>query len=402
MVTNFDSPGRPPEDATPPPHSQTRFFYADHSYLLAVTERRQFCPECGDPFEAEQATPKPRTRREESLCTDCCLERFELIDAPDRVEIQVCASCGALHRGNRWVDVGARDYTDVAIDAVTEQLGVHVGAENVQWEVEAEQIDENTIRMHCRFTGSVRGTPVEKVVMVPVMIARGTCSRCGRISGDFYASTVQIRAADRAPSEAELERAREIASEVVADMEATGDRDAFVTEIATVEGGLNCKVSTSNIGRKISTQLVTEFGGRVSDSETLVTEDEDGNGVYRVSYAVRLPPYRPGEIIVPEQDDEPVLVRSARGNLKGVCLRTGEDYEASFEAGDAPDARRLGTRSDAEETTLVAVLDERSVQVLDPKTSETTTIARPSYLDADADTVPVLRSRAGLHVLPDE
>jgi len=42
------------------------------------------------------------------------------------------------------------------------------------------------------------------------------------------------------------------------------------------------------------------------------------------------------------------------------------------------------------------------VQVLDPETFEPKTIPRPDYMDADADEVPVLRSRAGLHVVPED
>jgi nonsense-mediated mRNA decay protein 3 len=124
--------------------------------------------------------------------------------------------------------------------------------------------------------------------------------------------------------------------------------------------------------------------------------------VYRVTYAIRLPRYRPGAVIDPEDGDGPVLVRSVQGNLKGRRLTTGEQYEASFEEGTAPEACRLGFREDGAETTLVTVEDDHAVQVLDPETYEAKTIARPSYLDPDADTVTVLKSRAGLHVLPSD
>jgi len=363
-----------------------------------------FCPRCGSSIASDDAADAASQPAPDGpLCADCYFADFDLVDAPERVEIQVCSRCGAVERGNRWVDVGAEDYTAVAVDAVTEALGVHVDATNVAWDVAPEQVDQTTIRMHCTFSGLVEGTPVTEEVTVPVKIGRGTCTRCGRIAGGSYASVVQVRAAgDRAPGEDETDRATEIAHEVVADMEATGDRDAFVTEVSEVPAGLNLKVSTNKIGMKVARRIVDELGGSYSDSETLVTEDEDGNEVYRVTYAVRLPAYRPGEVIDPEDDDGPVLVRSVQGNLKGVRLATGGRYEASFEAGDAPDARRLGDRADAELTTLVAVEDDRAVQVLDPETYESTTIPRPDYIDPDADEVPVLKSRAGLHVLPDD
>ena len=97
----------------------------------------EFCPRCGDPVP-ERAEPLPGEPRERDrvLCDACYFEGFELVDAPDRIEVTVCGSCGAVHRGNRWVDVGARDYTDVAVDEVSEALGVHLNAEEVRWGVD--------------------------------------------------------------------------------------------------------------------------------------------------------------------------------------------------------------------------------------------------------------------------
>jgi nonsense-mediated mRNA decay protein 3 len=369
-----------------------------------MSESARFCPECGesvavDPDERDLPEHVGRTRRRDrALCDACYLERFDLVSAPDRIEVQVCGSCGAVHRGKRWVDVDARDYTDVAIEEVTEALAVHVDAEDVRWGVDPEQVDPTTVRMHATFSGVVRDTPIEESVTVPVKIAEGTCTRCGRIAGDYYASTVQVRAAGRDPAGEEIQRAREVAEDVVGEMEATGDRDAFITEATETDGGLDLKVSTTKIGHKIADRLIAEFGGSVDASETLVTEDEDGEEVYRVTYAVRLPPYRPGEVIAPGDGEGPILVRSVQGNLKGRRLATGERYEAPVE--DLENATRLGARADATETTLVAVEDDRAVQVLDPETYEPKTIARPNDLDPGADTVRVLKHREGLHVLP--
>lgn len=378
-----------------------------------MVESRTFCPRCGDPIPertVSDATPRGESevsigsdKGDVDLCDDCYFEQFELVDAPDRIDVRVCSQCGAVYRGRRWIDVGARDYTDVAIEEVSEAIRVHVDADDIAWQIEPEEVGPNTIRMHCSFTGVVRGKPVEERVTIPVKIARQTCTRCGRIAGDYYASTVQIRAAERRPRREERERAKEIANEVVADMEATGDRNAFVTDVSETDDGVDVKVSTTKIGKKIANRVVEEFGGTVGDSETLVTEDEDGNEVYRVTYAVRLPPYVPGDVIDLKSDEEgPVLVRSARGNLKGVRVRTGERYEASYEEGIAPEARKLGRIEDAEETAVVTVEDDRAIQVLDPETYRATTVSMPDYVDSDDETVPVLKSRAGLHVLPKE
>jgi nonsense-mediated mRNA decay protein 3 len=358
----------------------------------------EFCPRCGDPIDGPVGDSGTEDER---LCAPCYIDEYDLVDAPDRIEIRVCAQCGAVHRGNQWVDVGADDYTDIAIEEVSERLGVHVDASSVSWQVSPEQVDETTIRMHCQFSGVLRGTPVTEEVVVPVKIGRETCRRCGQIAGGSYAATVQVRARDRTPDGNETDRAVEIAEAYVADREEAGDRNAFISEINEVDEGVDVRVSTTQVGRAIADRVVRELGGTVSESRRLITEDEDGERVYRMSYAARLPAYRPGEVIQPDGDD-PVLVRSVQGNLKGVRLTTGDPYEAAFEDGAAPDARRLGWREEAQQTTLVAVEDENAVQVLDPETYESKTVARPDYLDPDAEEVPVLKSHAGVHVLPDE
>ena len=237
---------------------------------------------------------------------------------------------------------------------------------------------------------------------MPVKIAKQTCDRCGRIAGGYYASIVQVRAHERVPTPDEEARAVEIAESYIADREATGDRNAFITETLDADDGVYIKISTNQMGAGVAKRIVRELGGSVEEYPTLVTEDGDGNEVYRVTYAVRLPEFSPGDVIDTEDGNGPVLVRSVQGNLKGVRLTTGDAYEAAFEAGEAPEARRLGTADDAVETTVVAVEDAYAIQVLDPDTYESKTIARPSYVDPDADTVPVLSSRAGLHVLPAE
>jgi nonsense-mediated mRNA decay protein 3 len=368
-----------------------------------MSESRQFCPRCGDPVERPPDADLPGSHDPDAgLCDDCYFDDFELVDAPDRIEVGVCSQCGAVKRGNRWVDVDADDYTDVAVDELVEALGVHVDAREVTWGVEPEQVDENTIRMHATFSGFIRATPLQEEVTVPVYIARGTCDRCGRIAGDYWNALVQVRGTNRTPTAEEMDRAEEIARDYIADREAKGDRNAFITSVARDENGLNMKISANQMGEAIAGRIVRELGGDVSAAETLATEDSDGNELYRVTFVARLPEFTPGDVVDLDDSNGPVLVTSAHGNLKGIRLETGERYEASHEEGIAPDGRRLAAHGDAEQTTVVTVEDEHAVQVLDPETFEPKTIPRPDYMDADADEVPVLRSRAGLHVVPED
>jgi nonsense-mediated mRNA decay protein 3 len=142
----------------------------------------ELCPRCGDEIEADASARRGRADEagirdpDSVLCDGCYFETFDLVDAPERIDVRVCSRCGAVHRGNRWVDVGAEDYTDIAVEEVSDALGVHLDATDVSWEVAPEQLDENNIRMHCQFSGVVRGTLVSEAVVVPVKIARQTCT----------------------------------------------------------------------------------------------------------------------------------------------------------------------------------------------------------------------------------
>ncbi|MFW6436161.1 MAG: 60S ribosomal export protein NMD3 [Halococcoides sp.] len=347
----------------------------------------RFCPRCGDPVE--QAADGP------DLCLECTLAEYDLVDAPERIEIQVCAHCGAVRRGNRWVDVDADDRVDVAIDAVTEALGVYREVEDVTWAVAPEQHDETTVDVHCEFTGRMRGVSVAETVTVPVKIGSGTCSRCGRIAGGSYGSVLQVRAVDRAPTDAELERATAIVRAVVDDL-AEDDREAYLTELGPVEGGLDAKLSTPGVGRQVARRVQDVLGGTLTESSTLVTEDEDGNEVHRVTYALRLPAHRPGAIVDPGDGDGPVAITGVGDTLQGRRLRTGEPCR--FDATRSFDV--VGDVGEAAETTLVTVEDANAIQVIDPDSYEPVTIRRPADLDP-GETVRVVRADGDLYVLPE-
>jgi len=364
---------------------------------------RAFCPRCGAAVEPRaEAEPRPGEPRDrdDALCDDCYFAGFELVDAPDELVVDVCDGCGAVRRGDSWRDVGARDYTDVAVDAVTETLGVHVRAEDVRWGVEPEQVDATTIRMRCQFSGVVRGRRREETVVVPVSFSTGTCDRCGRIAGGARGAVVQVRAAGRAVTAGERARAIDLAESFVADREAAGDRGAFVSGVEETDDGPDIKLSTPGLGEAVAGRITDELGGSVESHPTLVTEDGDGNEVYRVTFAVRLPRFRPGDVIDPRDGDGPVLVTGGSGRLTGRRLASGDRYEA--DDADPSGARRLGHRSDGAETVLVTVEDEHAVQVLDPETYEAKTVPRPDFLDPDAEAVTAFKSRAGLHLLPPE
>ena len=360
---------------------------------------RAFCPRCGATVAPDEALAQPDVDRvhEAELCRDCYFETFDLVEVPDRLTVHTCTGCGAVHEAGSWHDVDATADMELAIDAVAEQIQVHRSAEEVAWEVEQRHRDPNTIYLTCLVSAVVHGRPVIEEHDVIVAFMRETCTRCGQVAGKSYGGTIQVRGDDRIPTGEERDAALTIADKVVSAVAEGGDREAFITEVIDRPEGVDIRVSTPKMGARVTERIIDEFGGSYSTSETLVTEDGDGRGVYRVAYAIRLPRFRPGDIVSTEEHG-PVLITSAATHLKGRRLATGEDVEI-LDSTD-PDLEVVGSADDVTETTLVAIIDEQSVQVLDPETHRAETIPLPEDLHPTGEMISVVRTDEGLFVLP--
>jgi nonsense-mediated mRNA decay protein 3 len=359
------------------------------------------CPRCGDSLapDAERADP------EGVLCDECYLADVELVRVPAEITLTECRECGSIHRETGWESPEATDRVGLAVDAVTRALDVHRAADEVAWSVDPEPVDADAVRVHCQIEGRINDTPVRATPTVSVSVIEGTCERCGSIRADDYAATVQVRAAGRETTAVERERATDVADHVLADREQRDDRTAYVSAVDETDGGLNIRCSTPDLGRAVSSAIAEECHATVDTSRRLITEDGDGNRVYRMAYVVRLPAFQPGDVIDPEDDDGPVLVDRVGSRLHGRRLVSGAGYDG--EPTDT-DPRKVGNRSDAESTTLVAIEDEHSIQVLDPETYQTRSIPRPvdpetgERYTPEGDTVAVFKARSGLYVLPGE
>lgn len=352
----------------------------------------RFCPRCGDtiPDGEGRSPPDRRGNASAEVCRSCYIAALDLVSVPDRIELHICSQCGAVLEGSTWEDVGGKDYTDVVIEAVADELRVHRDAEDVQWQVRPIQRGPSELDVEMDITAIVDGEPIDVERTVEVRIARETCSTCGRKAGDYYAGTVQVRGTDRRPTDQEADRSIEIAHSII---DATDDRDAFISEIIERPEGVDVRVSTNKLASKIAERITTDLGGTVDTSETLVTEDSDGEGVYRVAFAIRLPRFQPGDIIHTD-DDGLVLVQ---GDVRGRVLSSGEEVTIDAEA-ESTD--RVGTVEDILETTLVTVEDEHAIQILDPETATAVTIPRPDDLDTDRDTISVFKTGEQIRAIP--
>jgi nonsense-mediated mRNA decay protein 3 len=341
------------------------------------------CPGCGAPTSAGEP------------CDECYADGVDPLDAPDEIEVRVCPNCGSYVRDGGWTshDEPLPD-DELAVSAVKDALRLHVEARQPEVGVGVESRDPNVLRVSVEATAYVRGYRVEDEATVRVVLDRETCPTCAKRSGGYYESVVQIRAEGRDPTDDETERALEHAYAIAGRDYA--DRDTFVTETREVRGGLDIYMSTSDAGQQVARRMTEEYGGGYDDSATLVGE-KDGEELYRVTYAVSLPEFVPGDVV--EVDGAVLLVTNNADTLKGTDLRTGRR-----ETLDDASPERIGNVRDAEPTTVVSVADGGDeMQVLDPSTYETVTVSRPPFVEASqGDDVDVLSTHDAVFPVPNK
>lgn len=272
----------------------------------------KFCPKCG----------KKTDELFDSLCRACFTKGVKLIDTEKLaipIRVNVCEICGGYFK-DKGAGKERTSIEEVVTDAIRKDIRERYGHEcNVRVEVlggNELKDTENRVIVSLRVKAEIKGVEIEEMGEIAVNLKRGTCERCSRITGGYYAGIVQIRADDRIPADEELTMAEEIA------YSGLGDAD-FISKETKLKEGLDIYVSSMECGRRISRQIVKKLGGGFSESRKLYGR-KDGRNVYRVSFSVRLPAFTEGEKVeIGDKVFSVVKVRKEKG-IACVDVNTGE------------------------------------------------------------------------------
>lgn len=259
----------------------------------------KFCPKCG-------------TQTDElfdSLCEDCFKREIKLIK-PTGISVSICRTCGCYFKGNERTSIEA-----VVEATIRKEIWKKYGCDS---EVEIKEIKTGDKRAHVVLIAKaeLRGLQLTENGELEVVLKRESCERCNRIAGGYYAGIVQIRADDRIPTDDELAIAEKVAHSSLIEPD-------FISKEVLLKEGLDIYVSSMECGRMISNAIVRRFGGSYSKSQKLYGR-KDGRSVYRISFSVRMPGFRVGDVL--EVRDKRISVEKlveGRG-LEGVDIDTDE------------------------------------------------------------------------------
>ncbi len=344
-----------------------------------------FCPRCGK--ETEQ----------EGLCEACFHEKYVVFDVPQVVEVTICSQCPSFKVGALWISTKLKTYEELAKKAAVKNLrlavNIHKEVKDPKVHITLDFFNPNIMKGVITVEGLMEGRLVKTEAETEVRIHKESCNVCSRISGGYYEAIVQVRALGRLPTAKELTRCLKVADDVMARSEKAGDRLAFVSDVIGLPEGTDLYVGSTTCGRQIARAIVDDMGGTILESPKLVGA-KDGKGLYRITFAVRLPSIMSGDIV--RMHHSLVLVEKVGRRISGIDLSSG--FSTSMPAEDEPE--KVTNVSKATSTVLVSE-DGNSIQILDPESYIPLTIKKPAFLNQKpGEDVKVIKTNDGVFLLP--
>lgn len=343
-----------------------------------------FCVKCG----AEGPTYR-------SLCETCFLEGKAFTSLPDHVDIHQCVHCGDYLLDGRWIGVAERERAaEMAVE-----LAVRVGKDAEPREVglRGERIDEANYHVDMTIAMTVEGLEVNEDRATIVRFKNTSCPRCNKLMGNYYEGTLQIRTRDRRMPEEQREEIIERVQRMMRE-QAKDDRELFISKVhrlATAQGGVDVVLSSSVVGRTIAHELADQYAAEVKETAKLVTQKQ-GRDLYRVTFLVRLPAYRFGDIV--RYQGRLHLVGALRANsTKLTDMRTAQGLMVSNS--DMTEAKVVGRREEVLEAVVLSE-SEREVQVMHPISFKVFDLRKPPRFERNGDTVKVFQYEEELYLLP--
>jgi len=339
-----------------------------------------FCVKCGR-----------EERTYESLCASCFLQSNRFTQLPDHLDLQQCAHCSEYLMDKRWTRYD--DELDAVRDYVAANLMVRQDAAVEALEIEADPIDRKTYQVHVHALLRHEDLEVPEEVDTLVRIKRNACPKCNKITGNYYESIVQVRPSGKRFSDEEREEVLRRCMDYVDSM-AKESREAFIAKVTETHGGYDLYISTIALGKALARDLIAIYGAEYKESSTLQGQ-KDGHDIYRVTYLVRLPPYRARDIVQYEGKLWLVLSTGPQ-SAKLRSLRHGHNLVVPN--ADLREVKVAGTKADLVEA-VVLTEGTRELQLLHPTTYQPVEVRRPQGFELQGQTVKVFLHEGEIYII---
>ncbi len=342
----------------------------------------------------------------EGLCIKCYNESHPLIQVDTPLAIQVCKRCGAVKVPGGWRAIEERYQDEGELRGI--QVSILLSQEisylvpDVQLEIHE---DKNLDRvLHVTLTACGQSHPVlpehQEEFPVEIRFSHGTCDTCGMMSGGYHEAIIQIRTDERSLTDNEAE---EIAG-IVTDMtvaEYGKDVKAYVTEISRDRHGLDFKIGSEHLAKKIADHIQFSYLAERKENYKLFGQDKDGREKYRITILLRLPRFRKGDFIK-VLGNTCEVVSIGRGGLGCYDLVEQTSFTINPKSSKWRTIEFVALKNERREYKIIAEGYNQPFQLMDSSSYRTIEVDRARFAEdvEVGDTVHLLDVEGHIYVVP--
>lgn len=310
-----------------------------------------FCPECG-------STDKEMVG---DICIDCFLKEFQMIELPERIEVQICSHCNSKLEEGKWSDEFIPE-EEIIYRALERNIKIADEVENEDINLEIDQIKGTIASCYVEVVGEVHGTQIDEVHETEVKLLKTVCPTCSKVQSGYYEIVIQFRADSREIKPQEYKKADEIVERTLI-KQSKKDKLAYCPQIAKLKEGYDYYIGSFKTGKKVAEALTEEFGGIIKESPRLISEDKStGKGLYRIWISVRIPEFEVDDFIKYENK---IIQVSAITKSSVMGQELSNDKKHNIPMKNMEDIELVKKASEIETTTIISK-SPSIIQILDP------------------------------------
>ena len=340
-----------------------------------------FCVECGIDGEIYK----------DGVCIKCYLKNKKFSKGPEILDLPVCVHCQGYKYKNTWTN-------DLLNDILRRII-----KNNFEISKELQKVDinidfnETSRGLECTvyISGLIQEKEINEEHELLIRLRKTVCEVCSRQFGGYHEAIIQVRTEKRRFSKEEIIDIQATVENKVENMQGKGNRTLFIADIAEEHGGLDFYISDKNAAFNISKMLLDKYGGFIKQSSTN-TGMKDSRQIYKMTYLVRIPPYKKGDYL--QIDDNYYQIKYLQANkIKLINLLTWA--ESSTDLKNLEKARIFGGQDLLREMIVVSQA-KSELQLMDEQTYELHIVKKPEEIEYTAKKIQVIKIDDLLFISP--
>jgi nonsense-mediated mRNA decay protein 3 len=317
-----------------------------------------------------------------NLCKDCFTLKHKFLKIKDKISLTICFYCSTVRIKKSWIEYSSKEEAIKA--TVVSFIEADGEATDLETDVALRFLDDHNVHVDINASFNEEGERVNETMSTFVNINDGVFDNCSRAVGNYYEAIIQIRASGRPLFEDEKE---EVISEVVSTVGEEGGKDSsvFITKVEELKKGIDFYLSSTSTSLGLMKKLAKKYGAITKQTSKLVGRKE-GRDVYRTTFLVRLPNWRPGDV-VNIGGRYHVVQKMDHSKLNALDLQTRST--ATFKSNQLKKVK-VYRKEDVTFNAVVVSRFKDEISLLDPVTMETKVVLVPgSYADMDPEATEV-------------